>query len=179
MELAVTTGQRTRRIQIVRQEGRLVVTVDGRARQVDVRPSGGGALSLLVTGPSGAARSVEASVATLGPGAYEVHLDGRLIAVTVRNGRGSPGRGAGSPGGGPLQVTAPMPGKIVRILVKPGDDVRARQGLIVVEAMKMENELRAARDGRVRRVAVEPGQSVEAGTVLVEVEPAPAGEPGP
>jgi biotin carboxyl carrier protein len=63
-----------------------------------------------------------------------------------------------------------MPGKVVRVLVKPGDAVTARQGLVVVEAMKMENELRAARDGRVRDVAVKEGQSVDAGTVLLTVE---------
>jgi pyruvate carboxylase subunit B len=56
------------------------------------------------------------------------------------------------------------------VLVKPGDAVAARQGLVVVEAMKMENELRALRDGRVRSVAVAEGQSVEAGADLVVVE---------
>ena len=63
-----------------------------------------------------------------------------------------------------------MPGKVVRVLVKPGDEVKARQGLVVVEAMKMENELRAARDGRVRDVGVAEGQSVDAGAVLLVVE---------
>ena len=63
-----------------------------------------------------------------------------------------------------------MPGKIVRVLVKAGDDVTAKQGLVVVEAMKMENELRAARDGRVRELSVAEGQSVDAGTVLLVVE---------
>ena len=58
----------------------------------------------------------------------------------------------------------------MRILVKPGDEVKARQGLAVVEAMKMENELRAARDGRVREVSVAEGPSVDAGTVLLIVE---------
>ncbi len=62
-----------------------------------------------------------------------------------------------------------MPGKIVRVLVRPGDAVVAKQGLVVVEAMKMENELRAARAGRVREVAVTEGQSVEAGALLVVV----------
>jgi len=56
------------------------------------------------------------------------------------------------------------------VLVKPGDEVKARQGLVVVEAMKMENELRAARDGRVRDVAVTEGQSVDAGALLLVVE---------
>jgi biotin carboxyl carrier protein len=63
-----------------------------------------------------------------------------------------------------------MPGKIVRVLVKAGDDVTARQGLVVVEAMKMENELRAARNGRVRELSVAEGQSVDAGAVLLVVE---------
>ena len=68
------------------------------------------------------------------------------------------------------RVNAPMPGKVVRVLVSRGDAVKARQGLVVVEAMKMENELRAARDGRVREVFVSEGQSVDAGTPLVVVE---------
>ena len=63
-----------------------------------------------------------------------------------------------------------MPGKIVRLLVKAGDEVKARQGLVVVEAMKMENELRAARDGRVLDVSVVEGQSVDAGALLLVVE---------
>jgi biotin carboxyl carrier protein len=63
-----------------------------------------------------------------------------------------------------------MPGKVVRVLVQAGDEVQPRQGLVVVEAMKMENELRAARAGRVKEVFVTEGQSVEAGTALVVVE---------
>ncbi len=63
-----------------------------------------------------------------------------------------------------------MPGKIVRVLVQAGDTVAARQGLVVVEAMKMENELRASRPGRVREVSVSEGQSVDAGATLVVVE---------
>jgi biotin carboxyl carrier protein len=63
-----------------------------------------------------------------------------------------------------------MPGRIVKVLVKAGDVVTARQGLIVVEAMKMENELRAPKDGRVADIRVKEGMSVEAGTVLVTVE---------
>ncbi len=75
--------------------------------------------------------------------------------------------GAGS---GEQRVTAPMPGRVVRVLVKPGDEVAARQGLVVIEAMKMENELNAARAGRVKSVAVTEGLSVEAGRLLVVVE---------
>jgi biotin carboxyl carrier protein len=63
-----------------------------------------------------------------------------------------------------------MPGKVVRVLVKPGDTVKGRQGIVVVEAMKMENELRAPRDAKVRQVPVVEGQSVEAGAVLVVLD---------
>jgi biotin carboxyl carrier protein len=62
-----------------------------------------------------------------------------------------------------------MPGRVVRVLVGPGDEVAARQGVVVVEAMKMENELRAPRAGRVKEIAVAAGASVEAGRVLVVI----------
>jgi biotin carboxyl carrier protein len=115
------------------------------------------------------------------PGAFDVHLAGRTIPVQIRQ-AGAFGRqkregsGAhlsttlGAGGAGPQRVVAPMPGKIVRVLVKTGDEVKARQALVVVEAMKMENELRATREGRVREVAVAEGQSVDAGAVLMVVE---------
>ena len=63
-----------------------------------------------------------------------------------------------------------MPGRVVRVLVAPGDTVDARQPVVVVEAMKMENELRSPKAGRVKEVAVTPGTSVEAGRVLVVIE---------
>ena len=63
-----------------------------------------------------------------------------------------------------------MPGRVVRVLVKPGDDVTLRQGLVVVEAMKMENELGSPKAGRVKDVTVIEGESVEAGRLLVVVD---------
>ena len=63
-----------------------------------------------------------------------------------------------------------MPGKVVRVLVKPGDTVAARQPLVVVEAMKMENELRAGRDGTVAEVHVREGVSVDAGALLIVIQ---------
>lgn len=71
---------------------------------------------------------------------------------------------------GPAPLVAPMPGLVVRILVREGEQVVAGQGLAVVEAMKMENELRAKVPGRVRAVLVEPGTPVEKGSVLIELE---------
>ena len=71
---------------------------------------------------------------------------------------------------GPAPLVAPMPGMIVRVNVGQGDDVQAGQGLVVMEAMKMENELRAAAAGTVKRVHVAPGTAVEKGALLLEME---------
>ena len=86
-------------------------------------------------------------------------------AKTVQRGR----RGSGEvdPGTARRTIVAPMPGRIVKVLVKPGEAVSARQPLVVVEAMKMENELRAPRDGVVAEIRVAEGASVEANTVLL------------
>jgi biotin carboxyl carrier protein len=115
--------------------------------------------------------SVEVQVVPgTGPGEILVTMDGRIIPATL-NGRRT--RGAAETAAhmhGEQTVIAPMPGRVVRVLVGPGDAVTARQGVIVVEAMKMENELRATKPGRVREVNVEPGMSVDAGRVLMVIE---------
>lgn len=176
MTFEIAIGERVRTVNVVRKGQLLQVELDGVAHLVDARRVDPSIVSLLVHGDGSAAasRSVDASFASRGAnGDLDVHLDGRTITVQVRP-AGSFGRqkneAAGGSGHGPQRVTAPMPGKVVRVLVKPGDQVSARQGLVVVEAMKMENELRAARDGRVREVAVREGQSVDAGAVLMVVE---------
>ncbi len=74
---------------------------------------------------------------------------------------------------GPAPVVAPMPGLVVRVNVEVGDHVQAGQGLVVMEAMKMENELRATSAGRVKSIAATPGTAVEKGTILVELEGPP------
>jgi pyruvate carboxylase subunit B len=71
---------------------------------------------------------------------------------------------------GPEPLVAPMPGMIVRVLVQPGDIVQPGQGLVVMEAMKMENELRAATPASVRAVRAQPGSAVEKGALLIELE---------
>lgn len=71
---------------------------------------------------------------------------------------------------GPRPVMAPMPGRVVRILVQPGDLVEAQQSVIVIEAMKMQNELKAQKAGRVTRIAVQPGASVQPGETLIAFE---------
>ena len=79
-------------------------------------------------------------------------------------------RGAGADGGGRASLAAPMPGKVVRVLVAEGDHVAAGQGIVVVEAMKMQNEMKSPRDGVVTSIAVQTGDSVNAGTVLATIE---------
>jgi acetyl/propionyl-CoA carboxylase alpha subunit len=71
---------------------------------------------------------------------------------------------------GPAPIIAPMPGLIIRVNVQPGDEIEAGHGVVVMEAMKMENELRATTSGRVKRVQVTPGTAVERGALLVELE---------
>jgi biotin carboxyl carrier protein len=173
----VAIGDRVRTVGIVRKGGLLLVDVDGRTHLVDARRVSESIVSMLVQldGAATPARSVDAAFAAHGAnGDVDVHIDGRAIALQIRPagafGRQKKEGQGGAAGAGPQRVIAPMPGKVVRVLVKPGDEVTARQGLVVVEAMKMENELRAARDGRVRDVAVKEGQSVDAGTVLLTVE---------
>ena len=174
MTYEIDIGGRVTTVTVQRQDGRLHVTSGGRTHVVEARRVDAGRLSMLIGGVGGApTRSVDAGVATRPmAGALDVHVEGRTVCVQVRQ-AGAPGRRrAAGPahGSGPQRVLAPMPGKVVRVLVKPGDTVQARQGLVVVEAMKMENELRAAREGRVREVAAVEGQSVEAGATLIVVD---------
>jgi biotin carboxyl carrier protein len=108
------------------------------------------------------------------PGEVEVYLRAGVVSTRVAGAPGQRRWSAKGPvlggAGGPQRVTAPMPGKIVKVLVAPGDAVVARQGLVVIEAMKMENELRAARDGHVKDVHVAEGDLVEAGRLLTVIE---------
>ena len=170
MKLQVEIGDRVRTVEVLRQPAGFRVLVDGQARLVDAVQVTPDAWSLLVT-DGGAAQSVEAVVsARPGNGTLDVYLDGLRIPVHVSNGRGRASADAGSAGASLQRINAPMPGKVVRVLVKAGATVKARQGLVVVEAMKMENEVRALRDGHVREVLAVEGQSVDAGATLVIID---------
>ena len=149
--------------------GRYSVVIDGQAHEVRAERAGEFGLSLIVGDAANASRELQIT-----PGAARgellASLGGRTVPVVV-NGR-TRRRGTADDGGraGRQPVVAPMPGRVVRVLVAPGDVVAARQGVIVVEAMKMENELRSPKAGTVRDVTVTPGTSVEAGRVLVVIE---------
>jgi biotin carboxyl carrier protein len=103
--------------------------------------------------------------------AWELHLDGERYDAEVVDERTRAIQamtGAGAAPKGPKPVRAPMPGMVVRIAVGPGDRVEAGQSVAIIEAMKMENDLKAEAPGVVARVTVEAGQAVEKGAVLVE-----------
>lgn len=164
-------GGRVRRVRVTARDGRCEVAVDDRVFDVDHRGVGRATVSLLVREHGGPPRSVDATVTPRAGGAgFDVLLDGHTLPASLVSRFGRRGGETAAGGSGPQQVVAPMPGKIVKLLVAPGDAVGPRQGLVVIEAMKMENELRASRAGRVKAVKVAEGQSVEAGVLLVTVE---------
>jgi biotin carboxyl carrier protein len=161
----VEVNGRMRHVTVHRADGRFTVTVDGRAWTVDAARVDAHTLSLLV-GPA----SHEVTLAADGaPGQFVAGVGGVPVAVSINSRKRGGRRADGRVGGGPERLVAPMPGKIVRVLTTVGAAVQARQPLIVVEAMKMENELRASRPGIVSELLVREGQSVDAGTPLLVV----------
>ena len=142
--------------------GEIVRLVD--ARRLDVQT-----LSFVEIGDD--ATSFEARVlAGDSRGTLDVTIDGVLVRASVNAGRSVAGGDPGGTSQGPHEVLAPMPGKVVRILVQEGDSVEAKQGVVVVEAMKMENELATSCAGIVKCVPVVEGAPVSVGAVLVVIE---------
>ena len=109
-----------------------------------------------------------AAVTLTSSGDGEAFVSGHAVPVALAN-RRRRARAILGAANGAQRIIAPMPGKVVKVLVAVGDAVESRQGLVVVEAMKMENELTATRAGTVTEVAVTEGTSVEAGRLLVVV----------
>jgi biotin carboxyl carrier protein len=104
------------------------------------------------------------------PEGLVVVIDGHRFEIAVRDPRRWSRHAATQAAGGALSVKSPMPGKVVRVLVAPGDQVLSGQGLVVVEAMKMQNELKAPRDGKVIALHAREGATVAAGEVLAILE---------
>ena len=133
-------------------------------RGAEVQVPEPGVYSVLMGGRSYDARVEEH------PSGLVVALEGYRFEVAVRDPRRL-SRGAARRGGQTIEsIAAPMPGKVVRVLVSPGDPVETGQGLVVVEAMKMQNEMKSPRAGRVLSVAAREGATVTAGEVLATVE---------
>ena len=172
MQFDVEVGGRIRRVAVVRSGHGFAISVDDRPYHVDAARTGVHALSLLVdTGVAGGPQSFEVTLAEDRRGEAVATVNGIPVRVAVNRRPRPAGAPHAGPAGRPLPVTAPMPGRVVRVLVSAGDRVAARQPVVVVEAMKMENELRAAGDGTVAAVHAREGESVEAGALLVVIEP--------
>jgi biotin carboxyl carrier protein len=150
--------------------GRFRVSVDGRATIVDAQRVGEFGLSLLFPDASHESGDVQLAPGSV-RGEFLALVAGRTASVVLngrRSGRSTADAGVGAHG--EQKVSAPMPGRVMRVLVSAGDHVDVRQPVVVVEAMKMENELRSPKSGRIKTVTVTAGMSVEAGRVLVVIE---------
>ena len=173
MRFDLEINGRTRRVAVESRArpgataAKVVVTVDDQRLEVEAQKTD---LGWSLTYPDG--HRADAALAEIERGTWVVELPHVSVPVQANGRRTGAGRDRHGPAkSGEQRIVAPMPGRIVRILVKPGDDVTARQGLVVVEAMKMENELTSTAPGRVQEIAVEEGDSVEAGRLLVVVSP--------
>jgi biotin carboxyl carrier protein len=140
-------------------------TIDGHPIDADAVEVSPGIFSILIAG-----QSFEARVAVEPDSALRVTVANREHGATIRDPRRwTRNRGLGEEAEGSQQLRAPMPGKIVVLLVKAGDRVEAGQGIVVMEAMKMQNEIRSSKSGTVERLLVAQGQTVNAGEVVAIV----------
>lgn len=164
MRYHVTIGDRTFEVDVAED----AITVDGRPIEAELLPVIGTPLKRLTVDGATHRLVAERGAAR---GEWDLHIDGYHIAAEVVDERTRAIRAMTARSDaprGPRPVKAPMPGMIVRINVKAGDQVNAGQGVAIIEAMKMENELKAEAAGVVANVVVAAGTAVEKGTVLIE-----------
>jgi biotin carboxyl carrier protein len=157
-----TVEGRTIRVEVRGGGGRYSLSLDASPLEVDLVPTGRHFASILVAG-----ESHEVGIEKR-PEGFVVHFPGEAVSVDLA----PAARDVSAPvrrAHGPARLTAPMPGRVVRVLEATGAEVAAGQALVVIEAMKMENELKSPRAGRVLEVAVLEGQAVEAGALLALV----------
>lgn len=151
---------------------KICLLIDGRPREVgadelaaaDIREVEPGVYSVLLNG-----RSYEVKMEPAAERFY-AGVNGRRYAIQVRDPRRLSRARGSLEVTGRQKIASPMPGKIVRVLARPGDPVSAGQGLLVVEAMKMQNEIRSPKSGRVVAIHVAEGAPVSGGETLAEVE---------
>ena len=161
------SGGQDHRLDVRQEKDGLHVRLDDREFHVDFLQVDPGLYSLLIGG-----RSYEVDLLEI-EDALMVLVDGQPFRVEIQaeqERRLRAAAGKDEVRAGRRAVTAPMPGRVVRLLVRPGDAVRPGDGIIVMEAMKMENELKASAAGMVKEVRVEEGKAVSAGEILVVME---------
>ena len=163
MRLSIKVRDHVHDVVVTRQNGHYVVEIDGHRHEVDSHKLENNFYSF-VTGE----RSYEVSVERDGD-TYKVCRGAAQLDVTISD-PSRQAREALAAGSGPEKVVSQMPGKVVRVLVAEGDEVEAGAGLVVVEAMKMENEIATERGGKVTKIAVAPGEAVEGGALLLVIE---------
>ncbi|MHB1700851.1 MAG: biotin/lipoyl-containing protein [Acidobacteriaceae bacterium] len=170
MILRVEMAGRTFAVDVRRGEaGRIECLLDGKAVELDASLLQPGVASLLVGGRSYECVLTEDPAA--GDGAKLIQVNGHRFPFRAADPRSLRGRkSAGGSAEGPRPVKAPMPGRVVRVMVAVGDEVAAQQGVVVIEAMKMQNELKSPKMGRVVRLTVGVGDTVQVGDVLAVVE---------
>jgi biotin carboxyl carrier protein len=161
----VTIAEKVYRVELVRTEQEWKCKLDGRELPLDVVSAQDGMLSLLLQG-----KSYEVKHEIVGAESNVVVGQERFSA-SVRDPRSFRSRRrSGASEQGVMKIKAPMPGKVVRILAPAGAQVEMGQSVVVIEAMKMQNELKAPKTGVVKKISVAEGAAVEAGQALAEVE---------
>lgn len=156
-------------VEVAREESGFRVKTGGRERQVEWQVIGGDRVLLTIEGVA-----VTLRCARTGLGKYLVDWKGRQFSIEVEDelaARASKAHGAARGAGGPVKVNAPMPGTVVQVLVHEGDEVAAGQAILIVEAMKMQNEINAPAAGKVQKLTVKPGMAVEARQPLCVIAP--------
>ncbi len=171
MKRTLLIGKETHDVELLRQDGVTTLVWDGAAETVDIVEVEPGSWSVIMGGKSVDVRldalknpdpDVQSFRATLYDAPYEFALQDPRKALLAA------ARGAASSGG---TLTAPMPGKVVKLLVQEGDPVSEGQPLLIMEAMKMQNELRAVSEGVITKVTTSEGATVETGSALITVGP--------
>jgi len=166
VEIASPSGpcaNKPRQIELTRTGERFECRIDGRLIEAGICEISDGIYSILIGG-----RSLEAHVEARGQ-ALRIAIGAREFEAIVTDPRRYR-KGTGSIlAEGRQQVSAPMPGKVIRVLVKAGDKVAAGQGIVVVEAMKMQNEVKSPKAGTIEKLLASEGQPVNAGDALAVV----------
>lgn len=165
MKYEVTLGEKVYRVELAQDGEQWKCALDGRELPVDVVYGRNGVLSLLLGGKSYEVKQEIAGTET------SVIVGHERFIVSVRDPRSFRSRSrAGASEQGAMKIKAPMPGKVVRVLAGVGTPVEAGQSVLVIEAMKMQNELKAPKTGVVKKINVAEGAAVDAGQALAEVE---------